>query len=391
MPKLASVAILSVFLLGSVLLIQQQGESYRDDFRKTQTPQLYARLITAAELAPDSPSGPEASRPSAPADPGKSGAVKDATPPFEIPPTTAAPIEIPRPDPAPPGPELVKADSAQPVPPAPAPAPPPAPAPAPAVETPAAVAKNTAPGEAPKQPTRITVEIDKDPAALTIEEERQIGRALNQIILQRHPHSVSAALQHRIQDAARPILGLRERKDIEYHFVILNGRAVNAFSHLGGYVYLNRGLFELLADDTELQFVLAHEIAHVDLRHDILELSKQTRPDAAAGKKSAADPLQRLYHMIATGHTDAQEFEADAKAYRQLIQLGHTRREALAFTLRFRNFVESNGLDADHRPPQSTLEQVVQEVDNHWYALPPPMARLDRLEILSGARSKDAP
>ena len=42
---------------------------------------------------------------------------------------------------------------------------------------------------------------------------------------------------------------------------------VNAFSTPGGYIYVSRGLFDLIGEDEDyaLRFAVGHEIAHVDL------------------------------------------------------------------------------------------------------------------------------
>jgi predicted Zn-dependent protease len=48
---------------------------------------------------------------------------------------------------------------------------------------------------------------------------------------------------------------------------VLDSRMVNAFALPGGYIYVTRGILALASDTSELAAVLAHEIAHVTLRH----------------------------------------------------------------------------------------------------------------------------
>src|SRR5438874_576745 len=67
--------------------------------------------------------------------------------------------------------------------------------------------------------------------------------------------------------ATRPIVDLRDRKDIAVTITVLDSKEVNAFSHLGGYIYVTRGLFNLAATEEEFRFVVGHELAHVDRRH----------------------------------------------------------------------------------------------------------------------------
>lgn len=52
-----------------------------------------------------------------------------------------------------------------------------------------------------------------------------------------------------------------------YIYKAVNDLAVNAFSLPGGLVYINRGVIEMADDEGQLAGVVAHEIAHVALRH----------------------------------------------------------------------------------------------------------------------------
>ncbi|GBC93993.1 Beta-barrel assembly-enhancing protease [bacterium HR15] len=53
----------------------------------------------------------------------------------------------------------------------------------------------------------------------------------------------------------------------EYTFRIIDEKDVNAFSVPGGFVFINKGLLDMVSSDDELAGVLAHEIAHADHRH----------------------------------------------------------------------------------------------------------------------------
>ncbi len=56
--------------------------------------------------------------------------------------------------------------------------------------------------------------------------------------------------------------------DYDYTFTLIDDEEVNAFAVPGGYVFINKGLYDLLAyDEGMLAAVLAHEIGHVTERH----------------------------------------------------------------------------------------------------------------------------
>jgi len=59
-----------------------------------------------------------------------------------------------------------------------------------------------------------------------------------------------------------------------YRFKIVNDREINAFALPGGYVYINRGIFETADNEDQLAGVVAHEISHVALRHGTSQVTK---------------------------------------------------------------------------------------------------------------------
>ena len=63
------------------------------------------------------------------------------------------------------------------------------------------------------------------------------------------------------------LLAAADRPNQKFTVTILDTSEVNAFALPGGYVYVTRGILALASDTSELAAVLAHEIAHVTLRH----------------------------------------------------------------------------------------------------------------------------
>jgi beta-barrel assembly-enhancing protease len=62
--------------------------------------------------------------------------------------------------------------------------------------------------------------------------------------------------------------------DFPYQFKVVNASDINAFALPGGYLYLNRGLIEAAGTEGMLAGVMAHEMAHVALRHGTNQASK---------------------------------------------------------------------------------------------------------------------
>ncbi len=63
------------------------------------------------------------------------------------------------------------------------------------------------------------------------------------------------------------LLAAADQPNAQFQVTILDTSEVNAFALPGGYIYVTRGLLALASDTSELAAVLAHEIAHVTLRH----------------------------------------------------------------------------------------------------------------------------
>ncbi len=60
----------------------------------------------------------------------------------------------------------------------------------------------------------------------------------------------------------------------QYRFRVVNSSDINAFALPGGFVYINRGVLEQAKNEGEVAGVIAHEIAHVSLRHGTHQASK---------------------------------------------------------------------------------------------------------------------
>ncbi len=188
----------------------------------------------------------------------------------------------------------------------------------------------------------------------------------------------------RVEAAAKPFLQARSRKDIEYSFTILDSDGVNAFSTPGGYVYVSRGLFNLIGEeeDSALEFAVGHEIAHVDLQHALKCLQD---PEV---QKLSEGTLEKLYGMIIPfAYTDPLEYEADRWVYRKMKQLGRTRREVLMFLRKLKGHSKLNGYEDGRGKPE--LKPDASPLENHLRADTAPRKRLEELEVIE--KAADAP
>jgi Zn-dependent protease with chaperone function len=64
----------------------------------------------------------------------------------------------------------------------------------------------------------------------------------------------------------------------QYSFTLVNLKEINAFALPGGPMFVHRGMFEAAASEGEVVGVMAHELAHVLLRHGTANASKAQNP-----------------------------------------------------------------------------------------------------------------
>jgi Zn-dependent protease with chaperone function len=73
------------------------------------------------------------------------------------------------------------------------------------------------------------------------------------------------------------------RPEFQYYFKIVNARDINAFALPGGPMYVNRGMMEAAHNEGEMAGVMAHELAHVFLRHGTAQATKAQKYSLLAG------------------------------------------------------------------------------------------------------------
>lgn len=74
-----------------------------------------------------------------------------------------------------------------------------------------------------------------------------------------------------------------QHREFQYFFKVVNARDINAFALPGGPMYVNRGMIESAGREGEMAGVMAHEIAHVALRHGTAQATKGQKYGLLAG------------------------------------------------------------------------------------------------------------
>ena len=74
----------------------------------------------------------------------------------------------------------------------------------------------------------------------------------------------------------------------QYSFTPINMKEINAFALPGGPMFVNRGMFDAAAEEGEVVGVMAHELAHVLLRHGTANATKASNPWLQLGQLAGA-------------------------------------------------------------------------------------------------------
>jgi len=115
---------------------------------------------------------------------------------------------------------------------------------------------------------------------MTSDEEVAAGLQMSKEVPKQYKIYNNSTVTSYVQTVGARIVNKCGRKDITYHFAVVQSEEVNAFSLPGGYVYIYTGLMKSMNDESALAAVLAHEIAHVVARHAAQRLSSMYAADA---------------------------------------------------------------------------------------------------------------
>jgi predicted Zn-dependent protease len=220
-------------------------------------------------------------------------------------------------------------------------------------------------------------------APLTPPEEISIGRMFYDDITQGVPLHSSSDLQNQIITWSTPLLDKRKRKELAFTVSVLDDSSMNAFSTVGGYVYVNSGLVsEFERDADAIKFVLGHEIGHIDLGHTTKNATALVQAYRIGGDQ-AGPILHSMYQFIAQGYSQDEEFQADAYANDLLKQIGMTKEQRLKGMKRLLAYHEKNGGYQSTAPNTSeAANAIIQQIRRHFESHPHPADRLKRLEAM---------
>jgi predicted Zn-dependent protease len=134
------------------------------------------------------------------------------------------------------------------------------------------------------------------------------------------------------------LLAAADQPNTRFTVTILDTPDVNAFALPGGYVYVTRGILALASDTSELAAVLAHEIAHVTLRHARARTNRVRTTEivdkvvtGVFGGDAETDQSSNKSRLSLAAFSQQQELAADKEGIRIAGQAGYDPHAAARF------------------------------------------------------------
>jgi predicted Zn-dependent protease len=180
--------------------------------------------------------------------------------------------------------------------------------------------------------------------------EVAMGRSIAKEVAKKEKFAQDPLVQKRVEDIGNKIVAVSDRKDIDYHFYVLEEDEVNAVSLPGGYVYVFKGVVDKVANDDELAGVLAHEVGHIVARHSIKKLQAMMAYSLlrvlvaqAAGSGDVGNAADVAFAQLMSGYAREDELLADQLATRYMKAAGYDPHAMISFLKKLQ--------DIDRRKP----------------------------------------
>ena len=235
---------------------------------------------------------------------------------------------------------------------------------------------------------RAFIEADTEP---TPEDLYFLGRAVAANILAAYePYTVNPELTQYVNLICQALLVHSPKIELYAgaFVLILDSQELNAFASPGGHIFITKGLLEVLNTEDMIAAVIAHELAHISLKHGASMIAEmRITEDAAAlanralefsGRNSpAAQQLMSLRDSVSVvmdtllknGYSQSQEFEADREALILLSLSGYNPR-ALVEVLEVMQRMPNSGniaINATHPSPAERIANVARSLGNRQF------------------------
>jgi len=222
---------------------------------------------------------------------------------------------------------------------------------------------------------------------ITPEQEYYIGRAVAANLLGRYKlYTRNQNLTTYLNKICAAIAINSPQPDIYngYHVAILDTDEINAFATSGGHIFVTRGIIGAADTEDGLAGIIAHEIAHIQLRHGInaIKSSRKTQAWLVTGTaisgvaggtdvKQLTDALNESFMefvqtLVSNGYSKAQEFDADNKAIALMASAGYNPAGLTKMLMALGHFQKpDSGFGKTHPSPEERIANAQKSINKY--------------------------
>jgi predicted Zn-dependent protease len=176
---------------------------------------------------------------------------------------------------------------------------------------------------------------ERELALISESQEIQMGQDAAQQVEQSLGLVQDEGLQSYVQRIGAQLAAESERPQLPWRFRVVDDPVPNAFALPGGFIYVTRGMMNLMDSEAELASVLGHEIGHVTARHSVSQISRAQVAQLGLGLGMIfVDELQQFGDLASTGlqllflkYGRDDERQADELGFRYALNEGYDVRE----------------------------------------------------------------
>lgn len=222
--------------------------------------------------------------------------------------------------------------------------------------------------------------VEKSLEDFTPEQEYYIGRTVGALVLAKYKPLQNNRANQYLNVLGQNLAQASDKPELfnGYRFLVLNSDDINAFATPGGHVFITRGLIRCCRTEDMLAAVVAHEIAHIQLRHGMSAIEKARTTEALSilaqeGAKTfgsqAVGKLTEAFGgvisdiantMINNGYSRSFEYQADAAAVVILQRAGYNPGALVEMLEIMGANIKSGGTDfaKTHPSPQNRIAEL---------------------------------
>jgi len=185
-------------------------------------------------------------------------------------------------------------------------------------------------------------------------------------------------LQNYVDSVGQRIARVCHKPHLEYHFVALEDKSVNALALPGGYLFITKGMLKELTSEAQLAAILAHEIVHVVARDTSNVMSNQIGIDillsavlsdkTPRGVLTAADLTRQI---LGLQYSREDEETADLAGLDYMVLAGYNPYGMVETMQMLQSQQEVRPIEffSTHLSPQNRMIYLTQRIQTKYYNL----------------------